>query len=95
MPSTDSSSRSHASVRILSGPAAGKELSLTKPMTVVGKLGVQVAAIEKRAQGYFLTHVNGDKFPVLNGKQLDAESHPLNDHDIIELVGVKIEFSLK
>jgi hypothetical protein len=32
---------------------------------------------------------------VLNGKTLDAQAHSLNDHDVIELAGVKMEFFLK
>jgi len=82
-------------VQILSGPNAGKELPLLKPLTTLGKPGVQVAVIAKRPQGYFITHVEGANFPVVNGKVLDAQAHPLNDHDIIELAGVKMEFFLK
>ena len=51
--------------------------------------------IAKRPQGYFITHVEGANFPVVNGKTLDAQAHPLNDHDVIELAGVKMEFFLK
>jgi len=82
-------------VQILSGPNAGKELPLLKPLTTLGKPGVQVAVIAKRPQGYFITHVEGANFPAVNGKVLDAQAHPLNDHDIIELAGVKMEFYLK
>lgn len=82
-------------IQILSGPNAGKELPLTKPLTTLGKPGVQVAVIAKRPQGYFITHVEGANFPVVNGKSLDAQAHPLGDHDIIELAGVKMEFFLK
>ena len=82
-------------IQILSGPSAGKELPLSKPLTTLGKPGVQVAVIAKRPQGYFITHVEGATFPVVNGKQLDAQAHPLNDHDVIELAGVKMEFYLK
>ncbi len=82
-------------IQILSGPSAGKELPLSKPLTTLGKPGVQVAVIAKRPQGYFITHVEGGTFPVVNGKQLDAQAHPLNDHDVIELAGVKMEFYLK
>ncbi len=57
--------------------------------------GVQVAVIARRPQGYFLTHVEGASFPVLNGKVLDAQAHRLEDHDVIELAGVKMEFFLK
>jgi predicted component of type VI protein secretion system len=82
-------------IQILSGPSAGKELPLSKPLTTLGKPGVQVAVIAKRPQGYFITHVEGATFPVVNGKQLDAQAHPLHDHDVIELAGVKMEFYLK
>jgi pSer/pThr/pTyr-binding forkhead associated (FHA) protein len=82
-------------IQILSGPNAGKELPLTKPLTTVGKPGVQVAVIAKRPQGFFITHVEGASFPVVNGKALDPQAHPLNDHDIIELAGVKMEFFYK
>ena len=82
-------------LQILSGPNAGKEMPLAKPLTTLGKPGVQVAVIAKRPQGYFLTHVEGANFPVVNGKTLDAQAYPLGDHDIIELAGVKMEFFLK
>ena len=82
-------------VQILSGPNAGKELPLLKPLTTLGKPGVQVAVIAKRPQGYFITHVEGANFPAVNGKMLDAQAHPLKDHDIIELAGVKMEFFIK
>jgi predicted component of type VI protein secretion system len=82
-------------IQILSGPNAGKELPLSKPLTTLGKPGVQVAVIAKRPQGYFITHVEGANFPVINGKTLDAQAHQLGDHDIIELAGVKMEFFLK
>jgi hypothetical protein len=82
-------------IQILSGPNAGKELPLSKPLTTMGKPGVQVAVIAKRPQGYFITHVEGAIFPLVNGKTLDAQAHQLGDHDIIELAGVKMEFFLK
>ena len=79
----------------LSGPAAGREMELTKALTTLGKAGSQVAVITKRPQGYFITHVEGDKFPLVNGKALDAQAQALNDHDVIELAGVKMEFFFK
>ena len=82
-------------IQILSGPNAGKELPLTKPLTTLGKPGVQVAVIAKRPHGYFLTHVEGANFPVINGKTLDGQARALGDHDVIELAGVKMEFFLK
>jgi hypothetical protein len=84
-----------AAIQILSGANAGKEMELTKALTTLGKPGVQVAVITKRPQGYFITHVEGANFPILNGKLLDAQAHPLGDHDIVELAGVKMEFFYK
>jgi pSer/pThr/pTyr-binding forkhead associated (FHA) protein len=84
-----------AAVQILTGPSAGRELELSKSLTTVGKPGVQVAVITRRPQGYYITHVEGANFPILNGKSLDAQAHPLNDHDIVELAGVKMEYFLK
>lgn len=84
-----------AAIQILTGPSAGKELELTKNLTTLGKPGVQIAVITRRPHGYFITHVEGAKFPVVNGKLLDAQAHQLNDHDVVELAGVKMEFFLK
>ena len=84
-----------AAIRILNGPSAGRELELTKNLTTLGKPGVQVAVITRRPQGYFIAHVEGKQFPVVNGKTLDVQAHPLNDHDVIELAGVKMGFFLK
>lgn len=84
-----------AHIQIMSGPGVGRELALTKNLTTLGKPGVQVAVITKRPQGYFITHVEGANYPVLNGTKLDASAHMLNDHDVIEIAGVKMEFYLK
>ena len=82
-------------IQIMSGPGVGKEAPLTKNLTTLGKPGVQVAVITKRPQGYFITHVEGANFSVLNNKKLDAQAHVLNDHDLIEIAGVKMEFFFK
>lgn len=84
-----------AAVQILSGPNIGKELALVKNLTTLGKPGVQVAVLTRRPHGYFITHVEGASHPLLNGKELDEHPHQLNDHDIIELAGIKMEFYFK
>ena len=82
-------------IQILTGASAGKELELTKNLTTLGKPGVQVAVITRRPHGYFITHVEGVNFPVVNGTTLDTHPRELKDHDVIELAGVKMEFFLK
>jgi predicted component of type VI protein secretion system len=82
-------------LQVLTGSNAGKEVELVKSLTTMGKPGVQVAVIARRPLGYFITHVEGTSFPVVNGKTLDAQPCALKDHDIIELAGIKMEFFFK
>ena len=82
-------------IQVLNGSNAGKTLELIKSLTTLGKPGVQVAVIARRPHGYFLTHVEGASFPSVNGQVIDTQAHVLNDHDVIELAGVKMEFFLK
>ena len=84
-----------AVVQVLSGPNAGKELELVKNLTTLGKPGTQVAVLTRRPNGYFITHVEGENFPLVNGKSLTSQPHQLNEHDVIELAGVKMEFYFK
>jgi pSer/pThr/pTyr-binding forkhead associated (FHA) protein len=82
-------------IQLLSGGNAGKELELNKPLTTLGKPGVQVAVLTRRPQGYFITHVEGAARPTVNGQQIGPAPTALKDHDVIELAGVKMEFFLK
>jgi pSer/pThr/pTyr-binding forkhead associated (FHA) protein len=82
-------------IQLLNGANACRELELTKTLTTLGKPGVQVAVIAKRPNGYFITHVEGAQFPVVNGQALDAQAHLLSDHDVIEIAGIKMEFFIK
>ena len=77
---------------MLKGPAAGREVTLTKVVTTVGKPGVQVASITKRPSGYVFAHVEGGARPVVNGAPLTAESVPLKNGDVIELAGTQMQF---
>ncbi|MBA4382172.1 MAG: hypothetical protein C0406_06355 [Sideroxydans sp.] len=84
-----------AIIQILNGPNLGRELELSKNLTTLGKPGVQVAVLARRPHGYFITHVEGASFPLVNGASVGEQPHQLNDHDIIELAGVKMEFYFK
>ncbi len=84
-----------AAVRILSGPNTGRELQLTKALTTLGRPGVQVAVITRRPQGYYITHVEGAEFPVVNGRTLGSEAQLLADKDIVVLSGTRMEFSIR
>jgi pSer/pThr/pTyr-binding forkhead associated (FHA) protein len=79
-------------IQLLSGGNAGKELELSKPLTTLGKPGVQVAVLTRRPQGYFITHVEGAQRPTVNGQPIGTAPHALKDHDLVEIAGIKMEF---
>jgi len=84
-----------AVVQVLSGPNAGREFELVKSLTTLGKPGVQVAVLTRRPHGFSMTHVEGANYPTVNGEALGDQSHQLQDHDIIDLAGIKMEFYWK
>jgi len=84
-----------AKLKVLSGSFAGRELELTKTLTTLGRPGVQVAAITRRAEGYYIVHVESGKegdFPLVNGQPTGAGARKLIDNDIVQLAGVKMGF---
>ncbi|ACB32466.1 FHA domain containing protein [Leptothrix cholodnii SP-6] len=81
-----------ASIRVLSGAAAGREVALTKVVTTVGKPGVQVASITKRPGGYVFAHVEGVNRPTVNGAAVHGDPVHLKDGDVIELAGTQMQF---
>jgi pSer/pThr/pTyr-binding forkhead associated (FHA) protein len=86
-----------AKLQVLSGTFAGRELELVKTLTTLGRPGVQVAAITRRAEGYYIVHVESGKtdgFPLVNGMAIGAQARKLQDNDVIQLAGVKMGFFL-
>ena len=81
-----------ATIRVMNGAAAGREVVLTKVVTTVGKPGVQVASITKRPTGYVLAHVEGAARPTVNSTPLVGETVSLKNGDVIELAGTQMQF---
>lgn len=94
-PPTAETNQRVAVVQVLTGPNAGKELELVKNLTTLGKPGLQVVVLTRRPHGFFITYVEGEHFPSVNGKTLSNQPQQLNDHDVIELAGIKMEFYFK
>src|ERR1700740_2679079 len=84
-----------AKLQVLSGAFAGREVELSKALTTLGRPGVQVAAITRRADTYYIVHVDSGRendFPLLNGTPIGQQATRLNDNDVIQLAGVKMGF---
>jgi pSer/pThr/pTyr-binding forkhead associated (FHA) protein len=84
--------QSPASIKVLNGAAAGREVMLTKVVTTVGKPGVQVASITKRPGGYVFAHVEGSARPMVNGSEVGGDPVHLKSGDLIELAGTQMQF---
>jgi pSer/pThr/pTyr-binding forkhead associated (FHA) protein len=81
-----------ATIKVLSGAAAGREVPLVKVVTTIGKPGVAVAAITRRPQGFVVAHVEGGNKPTLNGAAIGAEPVTLKNGDLLELAGTQMQF---
>ena len=84
-----------AKLQVLSGAFAGRELELIKALTTLGRPGIQVAAITRRADGFYLVHVDSgtpDDYPLVNAQPIGPQARRLLDNDVITLAGVKMGF---
>jgi pSer/pThr/pTyr-binding forkhead associated (FHA) protein len=81
-------------LRITSGANQGREMELSKPLTTLGKPGVQVAAITRRAEGYYIVQVDstGGRKLRINGADVEPQPRRLSDGDRVELAGTQMEF---
>jgi pSer/pThr/pTyr-binding forkhead associated (FHA) protein len=84
-----------AKLQVLSGAFAGRELELVKALTTLGRPGIQVAAITRRADGFYLVHVDSgqpEDYPLINDNPIGPQARRLIDNDVITLAGVKMGF---
>jgi len=82
-------------VQVLNGKFAGREVDLSKTLTTLGSAGVQVIAITRRSDGYFIVLVENQRdtnLPKVNGKSLGSQAVKLNENDVIEIIGIKMGF---
>jgi pSer/pThr/pTyr-binding forkhead associated (FHA) protein len=91
-PIRSDSGRAH--LLILNGTREGQHLSLNRAMLKLGEPGGSLALITKRSEGHFLTHVEGEVRASVNDKPTGALALKLNNHDVIELSGIKMEVIL-
>jgi hypothetical protein len=92
---TEAAALKKAKLQVLSGAFAGREVELVKALTTLGRPGVQVAAITRRAEAFYIVHVDSGKendYPQVNGVPIGPQARRLNDNDVVQLAGVKMGF---
>jgi len=82
------------SIEVLNGNNAGKRMTLTKPLTTLGRPGVQVVVINRGPDAYTIAHVEGERAPLVNGLALGQPALRLADGDVIDLSGTQMTFHL-
>ncbi len=84
----------HGWLQLLNGPNVGKTISITRNMTNIGKAGVQTAVIARRDEGFFLSHLEGDRPPLIDGQPIGDKSCKLEDGNVIQIGNIKMMFTL-
>jgi FHA domain len=84
----------HASLKVLTGSSAGLELPVAKAVSTFGKRGVALVAIAHRRNGYFISCLEAQVPPTINGLRVPDDPVMLSQGDVLELAGTTLEFLL-
>ncbi|MYN06447.1 FHA domain-containing protein [Pseudoduganella aquatica] len=79
-------------IEVLNGANAGKQLPLTKPLTTLGRPGVQVIVISRAPDGYAVAQAEGEAIATVNGTPLGKQPQRLQDGDVLDLSGTQMAF---
>jgi predicted component of type VI protein secretion system len=91
---TSSEMPSTGMLQIMNGENFGRIIPLTRNMTRIGHAGGDCAMISKRNDGYFLSFLEGPHPPIVNRISIGNGSQRLQDGDIIEVGGTKMQFHI-
>jgi len=86
-----------AVIEIKNGKKSGQILPIDKPVTTLGRPGIQIAAIMRKPDGYFLLHLESEDAssrPMLNQSNIGDEPVMLHSGDELNVAGIDVEFVL-
>ncbi len=85
-----------AALRFFRGPQKGLQDRIDRSLYTIGQPGGEVAAIARRPQGFFLLHIGGDRYPMINNKEIQTtKGVQLNEGDMVEVGEHLVEISFK
>jgi hypothetical protein len=82
-------------LQVLTGPSAGRSLSLSKPEVILGRIGVQVAALRIAEEELRLVSLEGADPIRLNGANVPPAGMTLKSGDVFDVAGTRIEVTRK
>ena len=86
-----------AVIEIKNGAKSGQVLPIDKPVTTLGRPGIQIAAIMRKPEGYFLMHIESENTadrPRLNDSMIGDDPVMLNSGDSLNVAGIDVQFML-
>ena len=86
-----------AIIEVKNGAKAGQILPIQKPVTTLGRPGIQIAAIMKKPEGYFFMHIereDDNNRPRHNQSEIGEEPVMLKSGDNLTVAGINVEFML-
>ena len=78
-------------LKVVDGAKAGRIVALIKDETLIGRTGVQVAALRRTAAEVRVVPIEGAHPPSVNGAPVAPEGQPLAAGDILEIAGTRLE----
>lgn len=94
----NSSNIGNAVIKIQSGAKAGTSVNITKPVTTIGRPGVQVVAINRQSDGFYALHVETmqcEDQATVNDQVLDDAPVKLGHSDILRVAGTEVCFEVE
>ena len=80
-------------VQVINGEHIGRIISLNRSMTRLGLSGNACAVVANRGdEGYFLTPLEGETYPLVDGKPTGDATIQLSEGVIIEIDGIQMKF---
>jgi len=94
----NSSNIGSAVIKIQSGAKAGTSVNITKPVTTIGRPGVQVVAINRQSDGFYALHVETmqcEDQATVNDQVLDDAPVKLGHSDVLRVAGTEVCFEVE
>ena len=85
------SNHSGFALKVVGGAAAGRIVELNKSETLIGRAGVQVAALRRTADEIRVVPLEDASPPLVNGAPVAPDGQTLVTGDILELAGMTLE----
>ncbi len=91
-PTDDELTFHEAWLQFLNGPKLGRTIRLDRSLVRLGKTGGQSAMIASRGDGFFISHLGGERPTLVGDQVVGEESVQLQDGDTIQIGATQMLF---